>query len=80
MRRLLLVIVSIGALIGASLPAGALQYGAWHLITLPNNQLDVVRVAHVSTGTYCDFLVHDRLDQKLIGIGLPYRACVPGEE
>jgi len=37
---------------------------------------DAVRVAHTPRATYCDFLIHDRLDSKLVSIGAPHRACV----
>lgn len=79
-------VLAIAYLVGALLAltataANADPWGNWHDVTLPNGHDDRVRVKHLAHGTRCDFERADRLDVKLIGIGLPYRACVPsGEE
>jgi hypothetical protein len=59
-------------------------FGRWHLATYPAPGkavgVDLVRVAHTDRHTHCDFLIHDKLDSRLVSLGAPPAACLPSRD
>ncbi len=83
--RKLVTVLALAIVISVVFAAPAWAHSAptwhqWHVVTLPNGEVDAVRVKHLEDGTRCDFLLHDNLGGKLISLDAPYRACVPNKD